>query len=147
MYIPAILRLQGVSTVICYKLYLVMVHALTAAVSYYSFEKLFQSRMLGLALAVVYVLNPYRLICCYYRSAVGEYTAIAFLPLVVYGLYAVLKGNKKDWPALVWGATGLIQSHILSTEIAAFACLLIYCQNLFGNKAPSALYCFGNEPQ
>lgn len=125
LYLPAVLRLLGVHTVTCYKFYVIFLHVLTFAAAYFPFKKLFGSRMLGLALAVVYVLNPYRLICLYYRAAIGEASAIVFLPLVLYGMYAVLAGDEKDWPYLVTGATGLLQSHILSTELTALLCLVL----------------------
>jgi hypothetical protein len=135
LYIPAGLSLLGVQTVTCYKFYLIFINLLTAVLAYSSFKKLFRSRSLGLALAVVYVLNPYRLICIYYRAAIGEMTAMTFFPLVLYGLYAIFLGDQNDWTYLVWGATGVLQSHILSTELIAFACLaigLVFIRSLFG---------------
>lgn len=134
LYPAAVLSLAGVHTVTCYKLYLVAVHVLTFVLSYFPFKKLLHSRQLGMILATLYLLNPYRLICAYYRAAIGEYTALAFLPLVLYGMYAVLLGEKRDWPWLVAGATGLIQSHILTTELTALLCgvlLLAFIRRLF----------------
>ena len=64
----------------------------------------------------------------------GEFTALTFLPLLVYGLYAVLVGNQKDWPCLVAGATGLLQSHILTTEWMAFVSaltVLVFIRQIF----------------
>lgn len=134
LYIPAVLSLLGVSTITCYKFYMVMVNALTILLSYYAFKKLLNSRYIALTLSIVYLLNPYRLICAYYRNAVGEFTALTFLPLLVYGLYAVLVGNQKDWPCLVAGATGLLQSHILTTEWMAFVSaltVLVFIRQIF----------------
>lgn len=147
MYLPGLLSLLGVSTVTCYKFYVVFVNVLTVVLAYLPFKRLFQSRYAALALSVVYLLNPYRLICLYYRSAVGEFTALTFLPLVVYGLYAVLLGNRRDWPWLVAGATGLLQSHILTTELTAFAAaliVLVFLRELFtGEKRFLSLLCAG----
>ena len=128
LYIPAVLRVLGVSVYTGYKVYIVLVNALTYVCSYTAFKRLSQNRFTGITLAVVYTLLPYRLICAYFRSAIGEVTAMAFLPLVAYGLYAVLYGDKKDWGYLVVGATGVLQAHILTTEMtvifAGLFCLL-----------------------
>lgn len=129
LYVPAVLNLFGVSVYTAYKVYVIMINFLTVILSYIAFKKFTDSRQIGLTLAVVYLLSPYRIICAYYRQAIGEFTAITFLPLVVYGLYAVTYGKKEDWLCLAAGATGVLQSHILSTEITAcFAFIFI----LFG---------------
>lgn len=134
LYLPALLSLLGVHTVTCYKFFLIFIHALTFILAYVPFKKLFRSRYLALTLSVLYVLNPYRLVCAYFRAAVGEYVAITFLPLIIYGLYAILVGEQKDWPYLVAGATGLVQSHILTTELTAIFCgiiVLAFLKKLF----------------
>lgn len=131
LYVPAVLNIFGVSVYTAYKVYVIMINFLTIILSYIAFKKFTDSRQIGLTLAVVYLLSPYRIICAYYRQAVGEFTAITFLPLVLYGLYAVTYGKKEDWLCLAAGATGVLQSHILSTEITAcFAVIFI----LFGIK-------------
>ena len=134
MYFPAMLSVLGVSTITAFKAYIVFINFLTFICSYIPFKKMTDSRYMALTMSIVYLLNPYRQICAYYRSAIGEFAALTFLPLVMYGLYAVLKGNQKDWWCLVVGATGLLQCHILTTELTAFLAVivvLIYIKNLF----------------
>ena len=134
LYVPAVLNLLGVSIVSCYKFYLVLLNVLTVVLAYLPFQKLFKDRTVALTMAVVYLLNPYRLICLYLRSAVGEAAAITFLPLVLYGLYAILLGEQKDWLWLVFGATGILQAHVLSTELTALLAVvvvLVFVRQLF----------------
>ncbi len=119
LYIPAILSIFDVHVVTSYNFYIIIVNALSVFIAYISFKKLFKMRDIALFLAIAYTLNPYRLICAYYRSAIGEFTAITFLPLVLYGLYAIILNDKRDWLYLVVGATGVLQSHFLTTEITA----------------------------
>lgn len=128
LYLPALLRMAGASLLTAFRAFLVFLNVLTFVFGYISFRRFTGSRFWGLVLAAVYLLNPYRLICLYYRSAIGEAAAMVFLPLVVYGLYAILYGEKKDWRFLVLGATGVVQSHILSTQLAAiFAAVVVVC--------------------
>ena len=74
---------------------------------------------------VVYTLAGYHLSNLYVRAAVGEYTAMVFIPLAFYGLYSLLQGDKKGVVRLTLAATGLINAHILTTELIA-AVLFIY---------------------
>ncbi len=137
LYVPAFLITLGVHTITAYKFYIIMVNVLTVCVAYYAFNKISKSRPVALTAAIVYLLNPYRLICIYYRSAVGEFTAMIWLPLLAYGLYAVLLKNKKDWWALVVGASGVLQAHILTTEIVIIFCAFIglfSIKNIFGKE-------------
>ena len=134
LYIPAFMRLAGVSVYTAYKLYFIIVNALTMWLSYIAFKKMTSSRYIGITLAVFYLLTPYRILCAYWRNAVGEFSAMTFLPLVIYGLYAILFANQKDWYLLTIGATGVLQSHILTTEMTAlFAAVFVLAgvKNLF----------------
>ncbi len=126
MYIPAILSLFKISVVTAYKVYLIFINILTIGISYYSFKKLFNSRYIALAVSIIYLLNPYRLMVLYQRSAIGEFTAITFLPLILYGLFAIIKGNKKEWLHLTIGATGVLQSHFITTELVVIMCIVVF---------------------
>lgn len=84
--------------------------------------------MLG---SMLYTLAPYRIYNIYNRGAVGEYTAMTFLPLLVYGFYLIFTGDtekkeyKRYWLIPALGFSGIIQSHVLSCEIAgAFTVIL-----------------------
>ncbi|MEI3526383.1 MAG: hypothetical protein V8Q27_09855 [Eubacteriales bacterium] len=57
----------------------------------------------------------------YTRAALGEYSAMAFLPLALYGFCSIFSdySGKKNWMALAMGVTGLLETHMLSTEMAA----------------------------
>lgn len=128
---PAVLLLLGFSVAACYGSYIVLVNLATALIAYFSFEKIFRSRYTGLVGSVLYTLVPYRIYNLYKRSAVGEYTAMTFLPLLVLGFYVILTEDteKEDyrgsWLIPTLGFSGIIQSHALSCEIAGGMCLLL----------------------
>lgn len=132
LYIPAILFNLGVRLWRCYNIYIVLVNVATVFISFYSFKKLFKSADWGILTTGLYMLAGYRLSNLYVRVAVGEYTAMAFIPLVIYGIYRIYdtqdteKNRVRIVIPLVIGVTGLIQSHILTTEIIAIF-TLIYC--------------------
>ncbi len=136
LYFPALLRILGMSLKNSYITFIFVINIMTVVLAYISFSRLFRSRYAGVLCAVVYALNPYRLANLYERSALGEFIAAAFFPVVLYGLYCIIFGDKKRWGWLVLGASGLLQSHILSTELALLFCVfvcLISIKRLFNN--------------
>lgn len=133
LYFPAFLGCLGMSLVGCYRLLLLGVHAATAFVSYRSFSAVMESREKGMLAAVFYTLSVYRLLDLYTRAALGEGMAMIFLPLVLWGMYELFLGNEKKWYLAALGFTGVMQCHILSTELAlGFSALfgLIYIRRL-----------------
>lgn len=124
LYIPAILRIFGISVFASYNIYVFMIHVLTVGISFHCFSKMSDGRT-GLLCATLYSLNLYRLHCVYARAAVGEYTAVAFMPLVLYGLWKVYKlpeeskEHESSWITIVTGCTGIFLSHMISTEMTA----------------------------
>lgn len=129
LYIPALLRIMGVSVQGAYKFFIIFINAMTVFLSYHCFSKM-SNRKIGLLCAVVYSSHIYRLSDIYTRAAVGEYTAITFLPVVLYGLWKVYmlpeesEEHKRSWITITLGCTGIFLSHMISTEMTALFVLL-----------------------
>lgn len=137
LYIPALLRLMGFNVTQCFKAYIILINLGTTVCSFWGYKRVFKRTDVSLTLAFVYVTAPYRLINVYIRSAVGEYTAMMFFPIIaaaVYGIYIEAIDNwnlyKKNAVLLTVGMSGLITSHILSTEMVCFV-LIIVCLMFF----------------
>lgn len=95
LYFPAILRCMGLSVYTAYKAYMVVVNAFCAVTTYIVFRRMFQSRAIGVLASCLWTLSAYRLFTdTWLRSAVGEYTALAFLPMIIYGLYSLWQYGK-----------------------------------------------------
>lgn len=114
LYIPAVLRLMGVSNVIAYKLFLFAINLATAFIMYISAKKITKSTFAGMFASTVYTLSTWRIINLIYRAAIGEALAMVFFPLVILGLYYLLKGDKKKWWVFALGVTGIFNSHMIS---------------------------------
>lgn len=125
MYFPAIMRIIGFSFIEAYKTFVFVFHLLTAGIAYYSVKKIFKSVPIGLFGSFLYTFSIYRLIDVYRRAATGEFCAMAFLPLVVYGFYRILtedikeEGYKQSWIPLTIGLWGVANTHLLSCEMVA----------------------------
>ena len=117
-YPAACLRFFGVSLKTCHKLLLVSANVGTALIAYYSVKNITKSEKIGIVMSFLYTLSAYRLTCMYMRVAVGELLALTFLPLVVWGVYECLWGQRR-WIILTLGMTGVLGCHILSAELCA----------------------------
>lgn len=136
LYIPALLRLCGFGVRQSYNIYVFLCNIATCAIAYYSFKGMTGKRKPAVVGSVLYTTSLYRLLDMYVRSSVGEYSAMTFLPLLAYGLWKVFYDDtdtaafKRNWILPVLGFTGIINTHILTCEMAgAFTILL--CLILF----------------
>lgn len=126
LYIPACLRLLGTSVQDAYKFYAVGIHAATALISYLCFKPIF-GRKEAIFGAAIYVMSPYRLHKYYDLYAVGEYTALTFLPAIAYALWLLYHGEpgkverRRAMTVLALSYTALLQCHMITTELAIIA--------------------------
>lgn len=120
LYPAAFLRLAGVSLILSYKVLVTAANIGTAFLSYYCVKSISRSPKMGYAAAVLYTFSIYRITNLYFRAALGEVLAMVFFPLVIWGIYEVLWGERRRWYLLLLGVTGVMQSHVLSLEM----CLL-----------------------
>ena len=137
LYIPAVLRICGVSMVTSYKFLIALLQVATMVTSYYSVKKITNSNWAGLAGMILYTLAPYRIINIYVRAALGEALAMVFLPIVILALYEMIFGDKKKWFLLVIGLTGIIQSHVLSCLFMGVLCAsicIVYIKKILKEK-------------
>lgn len=125
LYVPAVLRILGLSLQNAYKIFILMCNVFTVIASAYSFNGIFKNKKIAFIGTTFYVLATYRLTNIYIRAAVGEYTAMIFLPLIAYSLYLLLRNERKNGERglnkgaflLAISMTGILQSHLLSFEI------------------------------
>lgn len=124
LYFPAALRIIGFSPQSAYKIYLLCVNIFTCLLTYYCLKKICKERLSAFMGTAVYMLAPQRLITMHLFGAVGMYTAMVFLPVVLYGLYLIYsqaengqEEKKNGWVWLLLGFSGLIQCHVINTFI------------------------------
>lgn len=140
LYFPAFLRMAGFTVTESYLLYCIALNLATVVIAWYSFGKMFRDDVVGLACSGLYTLSIFRVYRLLGTGAVGEGSAFTFFPLVLYGIYLVFEGKKEErefrnsWIVLGLGYAGLVQTHVLSCEIAALMTVLlclVYLPKLF----------------
>jgi len=128
LYIPAFLRCLGLSINMSYHIFVGVCLLLSYMAMYYCAGLLKREviggdgRFAGLIAAVCYLLAQYHLDDVYTRAAVGEFTAMIFLPFLVYGLYDIVLGEMKKPVMLVIGFVGVLLCHTNTTVF----CLLLF---------------------
>lgn len=125
LYVPAVLVLCKTPLYIAYKLYMLLINIGTALSAYFCFKTIGRSRSVGLVCSAMYTLSIYRMCNLYFRDAVGEYTAMVFLPVMILGMWNILYGDVRtnryryNWIILSLGMSGIIRCHVLSCEMTA----------------------------
>lgn len=126
LYLPAVLYLFGVPLLFAYHIYLILIHLGTVGIAYYSYCRLCGDRYISLFCTALTSLSVNRILNVYTRSAVGEFSAYLFFPLVIVGMKEILCKEKTDsqesskrnaWVLLGIGMAGILQTHILSFEM------------------------------
>ncbi len=134
LYIPAILRVLGLSIMHSYKFFLGFINLAGCIIAYLSFKGITKNTKASIVGMIVYNLAPYHIACLYSRGALGEAQAYIFIPLIAYGVFKLLSKEipfnelKKGVIALILGFSGILESHILSVEmtgIMLFVCLIL----------------------
>lgn len=131
IYIPAVLRLLGLSLMNCYKVLIFIVNLLTAVCSYISCKKVWKDHRIGMAGCALYMMGAYRITNLYIRASLGEALAMAFLPLIFWGIYEILYRDHNKWPVAALGFSFVMQSHVLSTEIYGIIVLPVVLISIF----------------
>lgn len=107
---------------------------LTMIIMYVISRKLNKSMTGSFIISIVYSFSAYRLLDAYGRFAMGEFLAMTFIPMAIYGLYAVMK-NGNDWEYLGIGLSFTLLSHVLSSLLCViflvieFVVMLFFCKN------------------
>lgn len=139
LYPFAVLSALGVPTTFSYKLLVVSVNALTVFSTYWIARRILSSRTIAIVAALVWTLAPYRLEDVYMRGAVGEYIALTFLPVILFGLYSLFYPAKRGaarhpWIVLSFGVSAVILSHLLSIILFIVPLAIVYIVGFVKNR-------------
>lgn len=119
LYPFAILYLLGIPLFTTYKLYVIVMNLGTVLVTYYCSLKISKKELVAVVCSVLYSFSMWRLIDIYTRAALGEYTALLFLPLIALGVYEIYYTDNKISLAFIIGITGVVTSHPLTLLLVA----------------------------
>ncbi len=92
----ALARVMGFSVQTSYMFAVLFMWILSAVVAWFSFGALTKHKWLSIAQVYLYQFGAYHLNNIYRRAAVGEFCAMAFLPLIFCGFLLLLRGGRAE---------------------------------------------------
>lgn len=137
LYIPAILKTIGLSEILSYKIFLILINFFSILALFISIKGISKNKYASILGSIIYTFASYRLVDMYERAALGETLAFIFAPLIIYGIYEIIYKDYKKFYILTIGMSGLILSHIVSTYmmgIVIFILCLINIKQLLKEK-------------
>lgn len=129
-YIPYVLGIITNAFHIGIKLFAGLTFALSGIFMYNFVHEVTKNKGISFLSAVLYITFPYHLELIYNRFAIGEFTALVFIPIVFQGLYNLLNGDGKKYFYIIIGASGLLLSHTISTVFTVVFCILYILFNI-----------------
>ncbi len=128
--IPAIFYLLGLSLASSYKL-LIFLFTFFAALSIEDLlSRISKNNKVMLLGAIAYTFSNYHITDVYVRGALGEVSAMVFLPILLSAIYEILyKHNTSKWYLLTLSLTGLIFSHNLTFLLGMIVLIIFVCIN------------------
>lgn len=129
LYIPALFRIIGLSLEVSFKLFSIFLFTSIFLSMFYSTYRLTSSKYAALISATILLFSNQVLGSFYYSFTLGTSIGFIFLPLAIVGMYLFIVEDKTPW-MLIFGFTGLIFSHVLSTILAVSVCFIIIICNI-----------------
>ncbi len=131
-YIPVYLMDFGLSLILSYKIFAVIITLLTALSMYWTSKYLFKSSSAALLASFLYTFSVYRNYTDFFeRAALGEWVAFIFVPLVFLGLYKIINDEKPRAYLLAFSMSGLILTHTITTIVMV---IILFIFALFNYK-------------
>ncbi len=132
------------NSLFAFQIMLFIMTVLTGLFMYISVNKIYKNRYTATISGIIYAFAYYRLQDMYRRGALGETLSFTFVPIIILGLYHIIKGDYRKWYILTLGFTGIIFCHVISSVlmfITAIIILAIYCKPLIKEPKRIAYLC------
>ncbi|MFR0823443.1 MAG: DUF6541 family protein [Clostridia bacterium] len=136
-YIPLLIKLITPTYIMALKVFGGLCIILSGITMYQFTYQVTKRKSMALFAAIFYMIAPYKLSDVYKRYAIGEFTALIFVPFVFLGLYNLFQEDGKKHYYIAIGAIGLMLSHTVSTFYVALLCaiyVLFYIKKLLNKE-------------
>lgn len=101
-----------------------------SGITMYNFtHQVSKNKIIALISSIIYLTFPYRFECIYERFAIGEFTALIFIPVLFQGLYNLIEGDKSKHYLIAIGTIGMLLCHTITTLYSAIFCVIYLAFN------------------
>lgn len=101
-------------------LYYFLLNVAAMGIAFYSMYAIKRAYVPSVVFALLYTFASYRTDDLVFRSAVGEFIALTFLPLLLLGCYKIFMDNYNQYYILTIGMVLLLGTHLLSVAMSTF---------------------------
>lgn len=129
-YLPMIFTLLCNNYVTAFKIYGTICIVLSGITMYNLAYQITKKQVIALLCSIFYLIIPYKLEDVYIRYAIGEFTALAVMPIVFQGLYNLIRQDGKKHYYIAIGASLLVLSHTITTLYTAIFCIIYLLCNI-----------------
>lgn len=130
------------SPIFAYQFMIFTMTVLCGILTYVSINKIYKNPLSAFLSAILYTFCIYKLLDTFQRGAIGEAFSFAFVPVIFWGLYEIIKGNYKKWYIITMGYSLMIFTHLLSSVLMfiTMAIILIICYKPLIKEPKRILY-------
>ena len=128
MIIPCILYLLGINVFVCYKVLIVLCSFFTALSMYVCVKRITKNKYPAIIATILYTTCSYRIITIIAKAFVGELLSFIFIPIIILGIYEIIRGEERKWWVFSLGFMGILNSNLVMTEIMiAISAIFFFC--------------------
>ena len=111
--------------IFAYQLMIFTMTLVCGILTYISVNKIYKNPLAAFLSAILYTFCIYKLLDTFQRGAIGEAFSFAFVPVIMWGLYEIIKGNYKKWYIITIGFSLMIFTHLLSSVLMFITMIII----------------------
>ena len=115
------------NSIVAYQVMIATMTILCGIFTYWTVNTIYSSKYAATIAAILYTFSYYRLLDVYHRSALGEALSFTFVPIVMLGLYYIIKADYRKWYILAIGFSLMVFTHVISTVLMAVTVFIILC--------------------
>lgn len=125
LHIPGFLTYLGMTAEASLRVFVMIITAATAFVTYYCSKSIFKNGLSAFVSAVAYTFSAYFCVDFITRVALGELQAFVFLPVIACGFHSIMFEDGKKWYLLPLGLTFCLLSHVMTSVFCVVFLIVI----------------------
>lgn len=130
LLVPALLRILGISPLVTWKLFVVMIAFVGSVMTYFSLHSICRSRIYAMAGTFLLMLSQFYLADVIDRAGLSEYIACMFFPVLAAGIFDFFAGEGRKTYLIGIAFVGMLLSHTIMTVVGLVFTVLVFLSML-----------------
>lgn len=126
LVIPAIMRIVGLSPLVTWKLYVMLLTAICSMTAFWAFRYISKNFYFAVGGTFLLVLSQFYIADIMQRSGLSQYIAYVFIPLLIAGLYDFVAREGKKVYLIGIAFVGMLLSHMIMTVVGILITVIFF---------------------